>query len=98
MEDFPQPLPPLTRGVPHILENHSEMQDNEDRLRETLRTENRRQESLNPQKFRYLNAFDGLADDNTHIEAIVLFRFGDSEEGKPVPNNYVVTAYQKEIW
>jgi len=38
-----------------------------------------------------------LAEDNTHIIAIVLFRFSEGSEGEPVPNNYVVTAYQKEI-
>lgn len=34
---------------------------------------------------------------NTHIIAIVLFRFSEGAEGDLVPNNYVVTAYQKEI-
>jgi hypothetical protein len=26
-----------------------------------------------------------------------LFRFSAGPEGEPVPNNYIVTAYQKEI-
>jgi len=34
---------------------------------------------------------------NTHIVAIVLLRFKEDEQGEPVPNNYIVTAYQKEI-
>jgi len=54
-------------------------------------------EALNPQKYRYAEAFAGLAEDNTHIVAIVLFRFSEGEGAKPVPNNYIVTAYQKEI-
>jgi len=27
----------------------------------------------------------------------VLFRFSKDASGNPVPNNYIVTAYQKEI-
>lgn len=32
---------------------------------------------------------------HTHIVAIVLCRFKEGELGQPIPNNYVVTAYQK---
>jgi hypothetical protein len=56
-----------------------------------------KQDSLNPQKYRYVKAFDDLASDNTHIIAIVLCRFSEGDKGKPIPNNYIVTAYQKEI-
>jgi len=45
----------------------------------------------------YVKAFDDLAEDNTHIIAIVLFRFSEGPGGEPVPNNYIVTAYQKEM-
>jgi hypothetical protein len=38
-----------------------------------------------------------LGEENTHIVAIVLFRFREGDGGRPVPNNYIVTAYQKEI-
>jgi hypothetical protein len=58
---------------------------------------NRKQDLLNPLKYRYLKAFDYLPKDNTHLIAIVLFRFRETEAGQPEPNNYVVTAYQKEI-
>jgi hypothetical protein len=44
-----------------------------------------------------IEPFDDLAEDNTHISAIVLFRFSKGPDGQPVPNNYIVTAYQKEI-
>ena len=53
--------------------------------------------SLNPQKYRYSLDFDDLEADNTHIVAIVLFRFREDEVRTPIPNNYIVTAYQKEI-
>jgi len=51
---------------------------------------------LNPQKHRYIKPFDNLAEDNTHIIAIVLFRYSEGPDGEPVPNSYIVTAYQKE--
>jgi hypothetical protein len=57
----------------------------------------RRQEQLAPQKFRYAKAFPQLPFDNSHIVAVVLFRFDEGEDGRPVPNNYIVTAFQKQI-
>jgi hypothetical protein len=84
----------------HIIEpiNHPEMAVCEEYLKETIRLGHRRQDSLNPRKYRYVKAFDDLAADNTHIIAIVLFRFSEGHNGgKPIPNNYIVTAYQKEI-
>lgn len=83
----------------HIVEpmNHPEMSGYEEHLKGTIRSGRRRQDPLNPQKYRYRKAFDDLPKDNTHIIAIVLFRSGGRPKGKPVPNNYIVTAYQKEI-
>jgi hypothetical protein len=77
--------------------NHPEMLVYEDHLQEVICSGIRQQDTLNPQKYRYTKAFDDLAADNTHIVAIVLFRFGVDHVGIPVPNNYIVTAYQKEI-
>lgn len=74
--------------------NHPEMDEFEQELRETIRLGSRKQESLDPQKYRYSRAFDGLAASNTHIVAVVLFRLGSDL----APNNFVVTAYQKKIW
>ena len=83
----------------HIIEpfNHPEMSAYEEHLKETIRQGQRKQDLLNPRKYRYVKAFDDLAGDNTHIIAIVLFRFGKGEAGELVRNNYIVTAYQKEI-
>lgn len=83
----------------HIVQplNHPEMLGYESQLQETIQSGQRKQDSLNPQKYRYVKAFADLAEDNTHIIAIVLFRFSEGDEGKPVSNNYLVTAYQKEI-
>lgn len=69
----------------------------EERLQDTIRSGERRQDALQPQKYRYVKAFDDLAAENTHLVAIVLCRFSAGEDGRPVPNNYIVTAYQQEI-
>lgn len=84
----------------HIIEpiNHPEMTNYEDHLKIVIRSGQRKQDTLNPQKYRYSYAFDDLIEDNTHIIVIVLFRFSEREDGKPSPNNYIVTAYQKAIW
>jgi hypothetical protein len=83
----------------HITEpaNHPEMSAYEEHLKETIQSGRRKQDTLNPQKCRYVKPFDDLAEDNTHIIAIVLFRFREDSRGEPIPNNYIVTAYQKEI-
>ena len=83
----------------HIIEpfNHPEMADNEEELEQTIRLGQRKQDPVNAQKYRYRMAFTNLAEDNTHIEVIVLFRFQEGAQGHPVANNYVVTAYQKEL-
>jgi len=77
--------------------NHPEMAEFEEHLKRTIKFGKRRQEPLNPRKFRYYMAFDDLCEDNTHIVAIVLFRFTVDDAGQTQPNNYVVTAFQKEI-
>lgn len=83
----------------HIVEpiNHPEMSDFEGHLKETIQSAMRKQDTLNPQKYRYVKAFDDLAENSTHVIAIVIFRFSESKVGAPVPNNYIVTAYLKEI-
>jgi len=81
----------------HIIdsENHPEMEECEDKLKETIRSGRRTQDPLNPQKYRYTKAFDDLPFGNTHIVAIALCRFKVGDLGQPIQNNYIVTAYQK---
>ena len=83
----------------HIIEsiNHPEMEKYEEELKETVKTGNRKQDSLNSQKYRYSKEFSNLPADNTHIVAIVLFGARESDMGEIVSNNFIVTAYQKEI-
>ena len=77
--------------------NHPEMEDYEEGLKETVQTGTRKQDSLNPQKYRYSKGFDNLPASNTHIVAIVLFKLQESGVGEIESNNFIVTAYQKEI-
>ncbi|HLF73973.1 MAG TPA: hypothetical protein VI524_06490 [Anaerolineales bacterium] len=83
----------------HIIEsiNHPEMEEYEEELKDTVKTGTRQQDSLNPQKYRYSKEFDTLPADNTHIIVIVLYGVRESEIGKIISNNFIVTAYQKEI-
>jgi hypothetical protein len=81
----------------HILDGHPEMRDCEEVLKQTIRTGTRSQEPLAPQKFRYSRAVGGLPDGNTHVVAIVLFRFEEREDGFIRRNNYIVTAFQKRV-
>jgi hypothetical protein len=83
----------------HIIEpiNHPEMSAFEMELQETIRTGQRKQDSRNPQKYRYSKPFPYLPEFNTHIVAFVLFRFLEANDGTPVANNYIVTAFMREI-
>ena len=77
--------------------NHPEMAFYEEHLKETIQSGQRRQDALNPQKYRYVKAFADLPEDNTHMIAIILFRFRKGDDGKPNPNNYIVTAYMRAL-
>ena len=83
----------------HIIDpaNHPEMADYEDHLKETIQLGRRRQEPLNPRKYRYSRCFDDLPGDSNHIVAIVLFTFDVDEHGLTVENNFVATAFFKHI-
>jgi hypothetical protein len=83
----------------HIIggNNHPEMAGFEEYLKKTIRLGIRKQDPLNPHKYRYTKKFEDLPEGNTHIVAIVLFRLRETSAAEPVPNNYIVTAYQKEM-
>jgi len=67
----------------HIIEGHPELEDFLDEVLETVRTGSRRQDPLDPQKYRYTRAFDHLPFGATRLVAIV----------KLTRNNFIVTAY-----
>jgi hypothetical protein len=83
----------------HIINpfNHPEMTDYEEYLKIAITQGHRRQEPLNPRKYRYYHYFDNLPDDVNHVLAIVLFGFDVDEHGQTIPNNYIATAFFKHI-
>ena len=81
----------------HIVEHHPEMSDYEAHLQTAIKRGRRRQEPLNPRKYRYAFPFDDLPEDHNHIVAIVLFGFDVDEQGQTIPNNFVATAFMKHI-
>jgi hypothetical protein len=83
----------------HIVDpdNHAEMVDYEEQLKVTIGYGRRRQEPLNPRKYRYVHLFADLPDGSNHIVAIVLFGFDIDEQGRTTPNNYITTAFFKHI-
>jgi hypothetical protein len=83
----------------HIIDpdNHPEMAGYESHLQTTIQKGRRRQEPLNPRKYRYSHRFDDLPDDFNHMVAITLFGFDVNEQGETIPNNFVATAFLKYI-
>lgn len=81
----------------HIVDTHPEMESYEEHLKATIQMGTRRQEPLNPRKYRYVKSFDDLENDNTHVVAIAVFKFEVDEQGQVVENNFILTAYQKFI-
>lgn len=77
--------------------NHPEMADYEDHLKTTIQKGQRRQEPLNPRKYRYAHPFDDLPEDVNHVVAIALFGFDVNEQGETIPSNFVATAFLKHI-
>ena len=77
--------------------NHPEIEIYEDYLKIAIQNGKRRQEPLNPRKYRYYHFFENLPDDVNHIVAIVLFGFNMDDNGKILPNNYIATAFFKHF-
>lgn len=73
----------------HILRRHDEPTGRLDDLLDTLRYGQRRQESLEPQKYRYRRTYDDLRYGFNHIVAVVVFRYDEAG----TPNNFVITAW-----
>lgn len=81
----------------HIVVNHPEIEPYEEQIKATLQRGKRRQEPLNPRKYRYVMPFPDLPDDYNHIVAIVLFGVVVDIYGESKPNNWLATAFMKHI-
>ena len=79
----------------HVLNQHSEMTECWNTVLKTLRTGTRRQDRENPSKFWYSKKFKNLPYGNA-IVVITKFSF-KNQQGKRIPNNFVITAFQRYI-
>jgi hypothetical protein len=57
----------------------------------TLKAGGRKQEALDPSKYKYRRRFEELPEDYTHIVVVVKFGIDPSDPSKE--NNFVLTAY-----
>ena len=78
----------------HIVGRHVSMTGYRDHLLATLRTGQRRQDPLDPSKFKYYVPFADLESHYNHIVVVVKFSEREMAEGGTRPNNFVLTAYQ----
>jgi hypothetical protein len=83
----------------HIIavDNHPEMADYEEHLQTIIQQGRRRQEPLNPRKYRYVGSFDDLPAGFNHLVGIVLFGLDVTAQGKMVPHNFIATAFLTHI-
>lgn len=81
----------------HILDNHPEIAPYEAEIRATLERGKRRQDALNPRKYRYVMYLRDLPDEFNHVVAIVLFGVLVDVQGESLPNNWLATAFMKHI-
>jgi len=73
--------------------NHPEVGDFEDLVMVALRRGRRRQEPLNPRKYRYALLSASLPPGFTHVVVIVVFGVDVDTLGRSTPNNYVATVF-----
>lgn len=73
----------------HILDRHDELIGRLDDVLDTVCYGQRRQEVLEPQKYRYRRAYDDLPHGDNHIVVIVMFLHNDAGAS----NNFIVTAW-----
>ena len=67
----------------HIMEWHPELEEFEEEVLETIRKGSRRQDPIDPQKYKYLRPVEGLPFGLTHIVVVV----------RIAARKFVLTAY-----
>lgn len=82
----------------HILERHEELTGLFDEVLETLRRGQRRQEALDPHRYRYRRLCEALPPEFSHIVVAVVFRHKERPDGTTSPNNFVTSAWGVDIY
>lgn len=77
----------------HILHRHEELSGLFDELLNTLQFGRRRQEVLDPNRYRYYHPCRLLPLEFNHIVVAVVFRYQESQNGILQPNNFVTSAW-----
>jgi hypothetical protein len=78
----------------HIVETHEEMVGYRGHIFAVLRTGQRRQDALDPSKYKYTKRFTDLPKGFTHVVVVVKFIHRQDAQGIERPNNFILTAYQ----
>ena len=82
----------------HILERHEELTGLLDQVRETLRYGRRRQEALDPNRYRYRHPCAELPPEFSHIVVAVVFGHKEQPNGTWLCNNFVTSAWGVDIY
>ena len=77
----------------HIIDIHREMTQCRVHVLKTLRLGRRRQDPLDPAKYKYSRTFDDLPTNSTHVVVVVKFESRFRSEKTEESNNFVLTAY-----
>ena len=82
----------------HTLERHKELTGLLNEILETLRRGRRRQEALDPNRYRYRRPCAALPSEFSHIVVAVVFRYKEHSDGTRLPNNFVTSAWGVDIY
>ena len=77
----------------HALEKRPWLDDLFDDALDTIRNGRRRQDPLNPQKYKYYRPCSDLEPEYNNIVVVVLFKKRVDEAGRMLANNYVVSVW-----
>jgi len=82
----------------HILDRHEELIGLFGEVIETLQFGKRRQEVLDPNRYRYYQPCALLPPEFNHIVVAVVFRYQESPNDIVRPNNFVTSAWGVDIY
>ena len=77
----------------HAQEKRPWLTDYLDQVLETIRRGRRRQDPLNPRKYKYYWPVSGLEPEYNHLIVVVLFNTQTDEAGHTISNSYVVNVW-----
>lgn len=82
----------------HAIESRPWLADYHEEVLTTLREGRRKQDPLNPRKYKYYWRCDDLLPDFNHLVVVVLMGERTNAEGQLIPNNYVTNVWAVFIY